>query len=159
MPSEVPSGFPRKPDSTADTGPTDLKKAAQDDVLSPDARQLLSSAHFVRGFQRQWATADAVGQNFIFLYQFATPQGASSYILHWRDAILAGNTGPTAVPFSPPTIPGALGLRAFNVDGSTGVVLFAKGPYAVQALVTGAANVDQSLAASTLALAQYARLP
>ena len=159
MPTEVPSGFPRKPDSAADTGPTDLKKAAADDVLSPDARQALSTARFVRGYQRQWATADAVGQNFIFLYQFATPAGASSYVLHWRDAILAGNTGPTPVPFSPLNIPGALGLRAFNVDGSSGVVLFAKGPYVVQALVTGGANMDQSLAASALALAQYARLP
>jgi len=33
------------------------------------------------------------------------------------------------------------------------------GPVAVQALVTGGANMDQSLAASALALAQYARLP
>jgi hypothetical protein len=165
IPTEVPSGFPRKPDSAADTGPTDLKKAAADDVLSSDPRQALVNARFLRGYQRQWAAEGGAAnivtaaQNFLFLYQFATPEGASSYVTHWRTAILAQNTGPTPVSFSPLNIPGAIGLRASDVDGSSGVVLFAKGPYAVEALVTGRANIDQSLAASALALAQYVRLP
>lgn len=155
----APSQYAREPDALADTGPTDLEKAALDDVVSRDPRAALVNAGFVRGYQRQWSGDNTVGQNFIFVYQFATPAGAQSYLPTWRDAAIAGNTRAAPVPFSPTVIPGAIGLRGSDRRGSSGVVLFTKGPYAVQALVTGRPNIDQSFAVSALALAQYALLP
>jgi hypothetical protein len=155
----VPSQYVREPDALASTGPTDLDKAASDDVFSRDARGALVRAGFVRGYQRQWSSDDTVGQNFIFVYQFATPQGAKSYLPIWRAAAVSGSARAAPVPFSPANIPDAIGLRALDARGSSGVVLFAKGPYAVQALVTGRPRMDQSAPATILALAQYALLP
>ena len=155
----VPSLYEREPDSLANTGPTDLDKAASDDVFSRDARGALVRAGFVRGYQRQWSSNDTVGQNFIFVYQFATPAGAKSYLPTWRAAAVSGSTRAAPVPFTPTNIPDAIGLRALDGRGSSGVVLFAKGPYAVQALVTGRPRIDQSSPATILALAQYALLP
>jgi hypothetical protein len=156
---DVPSQYSREPDALADTGPTDLKKAVLDDVFGQDPRAALVNAGFVRGYQRQWSSTNTVGQNFIFVYQFATPAGAQSYLPHWRASAISGNDRATPVPFSPTNLPGAIGLRAGDRRGSSGVVLFAKGPYAVQAVVTGGPYVDQSLPASALALAQYVLLP
>jgi len=157
----APSGFPRMPDSAAETGPTDLKKAALDDVLSSPAaaRAVLVGAGFVRGYQRQWATSNGVGQNFIFLYQFATPEGATGYLQHWQAALAIQNTAATPVAFTPTGIPGAIGVHAGNVDGSSGAVLFTKGPYAVEAIVTGGPSLNQSGSTQALAQAQYAALP
>jgi hypothetical protein len=159
---DAPSGYERKPDTLADTGFTDLSKAVRDDALSPeaDARQALVSAGFLRGYQRQWSTEPAVSQNFIYVYQFATPEGAAQYLSHWS-AVATGGAGasrPAPVPFTP-TVPGWIGLKADDALGSSGVVLFSKGPYAVQAVSTGAAGVDQADPTTALAFAQFARLP
>jgi hypothetical protein len=156
----APSGFARKPDSFAATGPVDLKKAAQDDPFSKasDARQVLVAAGFLQGYQRQWATEPAVSQNFIYVYQFETPEGAASYLAQWREAAVAGPTRAAPVPFTP-SLAGAIGLKTNDTQGSSGLVLFSKGPYAVQAVVTGAPGVDQSEPAGELAFAQYALLP
>jgi hypothetical protein len=156
----APSGFERKPDSFADTGPVDLNKAVQDDPFSreSDARRILSAAGFLQGYQRQWATEPAVSQNFIYVYQFETPEGAVSYLAQWREAAVAGPTRAAPVPFTP-SLAGATGLKSNDEQGSSGLVLFSKGPYAVQAVVTGAAGIDQSEPAGVLAFAQYALLP
>jgi hypothetical protein len=156
----APSGFDRKADSFADTGPVDLNKAAKDDPFSEEneARRILLAAGFLQGYQRQWATEPAVSQNFVYVYQFETPEGAASYLTQWREAAVAGPTRAAPVPFTP-SLPGATGLKTNDDQGSSGLVLFSKGPYAVQAVVTGAPGVDQSEPAGDLAFAQYALLP
>jgi hypothetical protein len=157
---DAPSGFTRQADSFAATGPVDLDKAVQDDPFTgeTEARQLLLAAGFLQGYQRQWATEPAVSQNFIYVYQFETPEGAASYITHWQAAAVAGPTRSAPVPFTP-GLPGSVGLKGNDERGSSGLVAFSKGPYAVQAVVTGDAGVDQSGPAAELALAQYALLP
>jgi hypothetical protein len=156
----APSGFPRKPDSLADTGPTDLEKAVIDDALSDEreARRALKSAGFRRGYQRQWSTENGVGQNFVYVYQFATPAGAISYLSHWRASVIAGAARAAPVPFTS-SVPGAIGLQGNDARGSSGVVLFAKGPYAVQAVSTDGPRIDESTPTTALAFAQYALLP
>jgi hypothetical protein len=160
MLKDAPSGFALEAEATADTGPTDLEKAVQDDALSDEreARRALKDAGFLRGYQRQWSTANGVGQNFDYVYQFATPEGAASYLEHWRSAAIAGATRADPVPFTP-VLPGAIGLKGNDRRGSSGVVLFSKGPYAVQAVVTGGPGINQSVPAGELAFAQYALLP
>ena len=158
-------GYTRQSDDVADTGPTDLAKATLDDVgcnLSCDARQELTSAGFERGFQRQWSNVDATGaqtQDFIFLYRFHAPNGAGRYAQHWRDTLLTTNQGAALEAFTPVNVPGGTGLRVTDKSGSTGIVIFTKGQYAVKAQVTGGPNLDQSGPAGSLAALQFQRLP
>jgi len=158
----APDPFVREPDSAADTGPTDLTKAATDDVLSPDAHDALVNAGFVRGYQRQWASNNDVSQNlFVFLYEFATPAGAQTYVQHWRGAILGGaNAQGVAVPAPfTPIVPGSFGLAAKDATGASAIVLYAKGNFAVQVSVTGDPTADLTAPANAAALAQYQLLP
>ncbi|HTK15640.1 MAG TPA: hypothetical protein VL769_04545 [Acidimicrobiia bacterium] len=157
---DAPSGYPRRADSLADTGPTRLEKAALEDPLNDlnDARQTLRAAGFLRGYQRQWSTGDTIGQNFIFLYQFATRAGALAYVAHWRTAVIADASGTPPVPFTS-LVPGAIGLQSKSDRASSGVVLFAKGVYAVQAVATGGPGRDPRPPTNSLAFAQYALLP
>lgn len=164
--SEVPGGFKLQSDDVADTGPTKLAKAALDDVgcnLGCDARQELTSAGFVDGYQRQWTNIDAAGsainQDFVYLYEFRTPAGAAQYAQHWRETLLSTNQGAEVVSFTPAFVPGAIGLRVADKFGSTGVAIFTKGPYAVRVVVNGGPNIDQSGPATQLAAQQYTRLP
>ena len=164
MVGDIP-GYTRQPDDIADTGPTNLAKAALDDVgcnLSCDARGELTSSGFVRGYQRGWTNLDASGQeaqNFVFLYQFASPTGAQGYAAHWRDTLLTTNQGAAVQEFTPPFVPGAIGLRVADKSGSTGIAIFAKGPYAVKAQVTASPELDESGPATSLAALQFQRLP
>lgn len=157
--------YTRQPDDIADTGPTDLAKATLDDVgcnLGCAARRELTSAGFEHGFQRQWSNVDSSGaqtQAFIFLYRFHTPAGAARYAQHWRDTLLTTNQGAAVQEFTPANLPGASGLRVSDKAGSSGVVIVAKGQYAVKSQVTGGPDVDQSGPAGALAALQYARLP
>ena len=161
---EGPPGFEQQPDDVGDTGPTNLAKATDDDI-SPEAGRALVSAGFQGGYQRQWTSVDDIGntlnQDFVFLYRFATPEGAEAWVRHWRVTLIDTNTGAAPLTsFEPPLIPGAVGISAIDPkQGSTGVVLFTKGPYAVQAFVIGGPSVDQSGAAADMAYAQYQRLP
>jgi hypothetical protein len=157
---DAPSGFPRRADSLADTGPTPLEKAALEDPLNDlnAARQTLRAAGFLRGYQRQWSTGDTIGQNFIFVYQFATGAGALVYVAHWRTAVIADVSGSPPVPFTSP-VPGAIGLQSTSDRASSGVVLFAKGVYAVQAVATAGPGQDPQPPTNSLAVAQYALLP
>ena len=116
------------------------------------------------GYQRQWTSAGVDGnttsQDYLFLYRFRTPQGAAAYAQHWRLTLLNTTTSETPLQsFTPPFIPDANGLSLADKQGSIGVVLFAKGQYAVQALVNGGPSIDQSGPASDMAYAQYQRLP
>ena len=89
------SGFKLQSEDIADTGPTDLNKAALDDVscnVGCDARQELTSAGFVDGYQRPWTSVDETGstvnQDYIYLYEFESPEGARQYAQHWRETLL-----------------------------------------------------------------------
>jgi hypothetical protein len=164
--SDVPGGFKRQSDEIADTGPADLDKAALDDVtcnVGCDARQALTSAGFVDGYQRAWTSVDDAGstvnQDYVYLYEFETPEGAQEYAQHWRETLLTSAQGAQIVSFTPAFIPGAVGLQVSDRLGSTGVAIFAKGPYAVRAVVNGGPSVDQSGSVSALASQQYQNLP
>jgi hypothetical protein len=162
----APSAYPRQPDDVGQTGPTNITEAALDDV-SPNARRALLVTGFVNGYQRQWTSPDGYTIDQIFLYQFSTPKGAQGYAQHWHDTLLKTNQkGITLLAFTPAFLPGgALGLQSKDETGSTAVVMFARGTYAVEATVNsgaavvGSPPVDQSGAATALALAQYQRLP
>jgi hypothetical protein len=162
----APSAYPRQPDDVGQTGPTNISQAALDDV-SPNARRALLVTGFVNGYQRQWTSPDGYTIDQIFLYQFSTPKGALGYAQHWHDTLLKTNQkGIVLLAFTPAFLPaGALGLQSKDETGSTAVVMFAKGTYAVEATVNsgaavvGSPPVDQSGAATALAAAQYQRLP
>jgi hypothetical protein len=162
--SSGPAGYVLQPDDIGDTGPTNLIKATNDDN-SADARAALLSAGFDAGYQRLWTSVDDKGvnlnQDYLFLYRFKTPEGAQAFMQHWRLGLLDTVGGKAAATsFTPPLIPDAVGVSAISQEqGSTGVVLFTKGIYAVQALVVGAPAVDQSGVASDIAYAQYEQLP
>jgi hypothetical protein len=167
--SDVPGGYKLQDPELADTGPTNLTKAALDDVACTgtcEARQELTSAGFVEGYQRQWSHVDDAGttvdQDFVYLYEFESPAGAQQYAQHWRETLLTSSGGAQLQAFTPASIPGAAGLQVTDTKkfgGSTGVVIFAKGPYAVRAVVNGGPNVDQSGPTTELASLQYQNLP
>jgi hypothetical protein len=158
--ADVPLGYVRQHDPVADTGPTDLAKAARDDV-DPDAAAALRAAGFECGYQRTWESAGGgLDANTVLLYEFATPQGAQQFVEHWRSNLQLPSAGLTLSTFDPALPPPAYGIRGDYADtASTGAVVFAKGPYAVQVVVHGAPGVDQTLPAIALANAQNARLP
>ena len=155
--TSVPDGFAQQIDSVADTGPTDLAKAALDDN-SPNARRALLVTGFVRGYQRLWTGLDAQqndSQNFIFLYEFQSQKGAEGYAEHWRQTDVQNATGAAPTTFSPAYMPGSVGLRIQDKTGSTGIVIFSKGVYAVRAIVNGASKENPEHAVTQLALGEY----
>lgn len=160
----VPSGYPRQADDIGQTGPTNIAQAADVDV-SQNARRALLVTGFVTGYQRQWTSPDGYTIDQIFLYQFETPKGAQGYAQHWHDTLVKTNSGSPLQSFTPAFIPGALGLKTQDKTGSTAVVMYAKGIYAVEATVNGGVSapgdpaVDQSGPATGLGFAQYQRLP
>jgi hypothetical protein len=162
--STVPSGYARLPDDVGQTGPTDINKAASDDNSST-ARHALVVTGFVTGYQRQWTSPDGFTIDQVFLYQFQTAKGAQGYAQHWQATLLSTNQGVALQSFTAALIPGASGLEGTDKTGSTAVVMYAKGPYAVEATVNagtalpGAVAANQSSAATAIAAAQYARLP
>jgi hypothetical protein len=160
MLADVPSGYTRQPDAGADTGPTDLAKATRDDV-DPTGATALKAAGFQCGYQRTWASGGGgLDANSVLLYKFATPQGAQQFVGHWRSELQLPSNGLTVTTFDPALPPPAYGVRGdYANTASTGAVVFAKGPYAVQTVVHGAAGADQTLPAIALANAQNARLP
>jgi hypothetical protein len=160
----VPSGYNRQNDDIAQTGPTNLAQAADVDQ-SPSARRALLVTGFVTGYQRQWTSPDGFTVDQVFLYEFQSPKGAQGYAQHWRDTLVSTNqVGTVLNSFTPAFVPGAFGLKEGDKIGSTAVVMYAKGSYAVEATVNGGvaasgAPVDQSGPATALALAQYQSLP
>ena len=160
----APPGYTLQPDSVGDTGPTALAKAARD-AFRIDARQSLVQAGFVRGYQRLWRSVDATGtaldQDFIFLYEFDSPEGAQQFAEHWRQTLLETKGKAPLDSFAPAYLPGAVGLKTQDakVGGSTGVVIATKGVYAIEARVNGGPATDQSGPATQLALAQSQLLP
>lgn len=149
---EVPAGYERQPDSVGDTGPSDLEKAIRDDT-GPDAREVLTNARFLAGYQRLWAKGDDA--NIIdFLYEFEAPEGAAAYMERTVSGISEADGD--AAAFEVPGVPGARGLRASSDEGAGAVVVFTRGRYLAQIVVAGPDAVT-SLPAD-LARQQYAAL-
>ncbi len=156
--SDGPVGYQLQPDSVADTGPTDLAKAARDDLLG-DALQMLQAAGFQRGYQRQWRHGTDVVT--LYLYQFAASDGGFQYVDHSIRALRAqGTIGSIPLTTSPVAlIPFAQVLAGADKNGSVAAVLFVKGAYAVRVDASGAADADLTPIVEPVAAAQFARLP
>jgi hypothetical protein len=154
--TDVPSGFARQPDSVADTGPTNLTKAIQDEVAA-NAAQVLRQTGFVSGYQRAWADAGQVRQDIIFLYRFATAAGAAQYANNRAAEVRFQSVG--AINAFAVFLPSGIGLHSETPESSFAAVTFSKGVYAVEALSTNGVKEDQSPAAAALANAQFQRLP
>jgi hypothetical protein len=157
MLTSVPRGLALEPDKDADTGATNLAKAIQDAVAA-DAATVLQGAGFVAGYQRSWADADQTQHDTVFLYQFATPAGASKYVAG-RVAELNSVNAALQLSAFPVLIAGAVGLHGESATSSFGVVVFPKGVYVVEAVSTDASPQNQSINAVALASAQLQRLP
>lgn len=155
--TEVPAGFEQQADDVGDTGPSDLDKAVHDDG-SPDARKSLVADGFVRGYQRLWENGSE-HQIIVFLYEFRTPEGASSNV-----ARMVAGFGPPPDPSSSFTvdgIAGSVGQSGAGEQTAGAVVMYATGPYAVQVDVNGPASegtADAIAMAKQLGTAQYQRL-
>lgn len=156
----VPKGFVRKPDSYGDTGPSDLDKAIRDDRGAPDPRAVLTSAGFVRGYQRLWQQRDTA-QVIVFIYQFGTRRGATSYerySVREGERMLA-KQHVSAHPFKVTGLPSDAVAVFARVHGRVvAQVECTVGPFALQVAANGPPQTPVRTNASTVAQAQSARL-
>jgi hypothetical protein len=142
--TSVPPGYQQAPDSVADTGPSDLDKAASDDG-APDARQVLVSAQFVAGYQRLWQSGE--NRIIVAIYRFGSPSGAATYLARTKATNAVPDPGTQLTPFPIAAISGSQGLLATSTDGHDALATFAiHGTEATPSV------------ASTLSLEQYQRL-
>lgn len=152
----VPEGYLRQPDTVDDTGPSDLEKASRDDG-GDDARDVLTKARFVRGYQRMWSRSED-DEILVYVYQFADSAGATEYTA--RLTVDAGTPveGMTTATFTVPTIDGAVGMSASDPTFASSSVIFVKGPYSVQTVVNGTSPTGLQSLATALAEEQHSRL-
>jgi hypothetical protein len=170
----VPAGFEQQPDDVGDTGPSDLDKAASDDGDDEDnheGRDVLVANGFVAGYQRLWAKGVTTGEDgepnvdeadeiVDFLYCFKTAEGAAAYMQRSVD----GNEESVApedhvTTFTVSGIPGSKGwVGGSTEDGYGAVVLFTKGGFMVQLVMSGATTADYRGLVSALTRDQYGRL-
>ena len=153
--TSVPARYLRQDDSVGDTGPSDLAKAVADDG-EPDAQSALTSSGFVHGYQRLWETKGG-DQLIVFLYQFASASGSSSYGARIVDFWKA-DTSASVKTIAVPQIPGAAGLEITDTSISAVSVTFSKGPYLVEVLTNGSVAADLRTLAQQIAADQYKRL-
>ncbi len=128
----VPDGFERQPDDVADTGPSDLEKAARDES-GPDGRARLQSARFLRGYQRLWVGPDYT-ELIGFVYEFCDPAGAQAF---------APGGGIYDDPDTRVEVADLDGARGFAVEEglySTAQVEVVRGRYVILAVVAGEAD-------------------
>lgn len=151
----VPDGFVRQPDSVGDTGPSDLEKAARDDG-GDDARDVLTKARFVRGYQRMWTRS---GDEIVsYVYQFADTAGAVEYTNRLNTDSLAPTEGVSISPFAVPDLTGAVGVNTSQPTLASSAVTFVKGPYSVEIVVSGPTPTGLEGLVTALAEEQYSRL-
>ena len=151
----VPDGYVRQPDAVGDTGPSDLEKAISDDGAD-DARDVLTRARFVRGYQRMWTRG---GDEIVsYVYQFADTAGAVEYTNRLNSDSLAPTEGVSISPFDVPDISGALGVNTSDPTLASSSVTFVKGPYSVQLVVSGSTPTGLEGLATALAEEQHSRL-
>jgi hypothetical protein len=143
----VPAGYKQEPDEVGDTGPSDLDKAVRDDG-SDDAREVLTNAGFVAGYQRYWTS----GENEIinFLYQFSNPAGPADYMARTVEVLGEGNAEVTVTQFNVPGVAGARGFHAHSAAREAVFVVFVRGDYLAQVNIIGTdATVTTAAALST----------
>ena len=150
----VPSGFRLTSFDEGDTGPSDLEKAVRDDEL-PDAREVLTRAGFVAGFQHLWVNSSD-DEIILFLYLFRDNAGAVQY----RDRTLADiRTGLTAdVSAFDAGVPDSAAFEGSDEETAGAVVLFVKGPYVMQIVSSAKQGEDVVARITPLAKEQYSRL-
>jgi hypothetical protein len=153
----VPAGFTRQPDSVGDTGPADLAKAVQDDGTS-DAQAVLSVDGFVYGYQRLWQSTDGKRQIIVFLYQFASADGAKSYAARAARIFQSNQSQLKTTTFTVPGVPGATGVAGTAQATSAAIVLYATKAYFVQIVANGPDASGLSTLATSVAASQFARL-
>ncbi len=154
----VPEGYMLQPDEVGDTGPSDLEKAIRDDG-EDDARDVLTRARFVRGYQRMWSRSEN-DEVVSYVYQFADHAGALEYTNRLTaDAGAVGQTdGVTIEKFSVDSIAGSVGVNGSDPNFATSSVTFVKGPYSVQMVVNGSSPTGLQSLVSALSEEQYSRL-
>jgi hypothetical protein len=130
---EAPSGFTLAADDEGRTGATDLAAAA-DDAGDPGAAEALSSAGFVRGWQRLWVSDDDEDELFLVVYEFDDPGGAATFFE--RTAGEPATGGGEGV-FEVPGLPGAVGVAGGGDGLSVVAVIATTGPYLVQVIGNG----------------------
>jgi hypothetical protein len=152
----VPDGYVRQPDRVDDTGPSDLEKAVSDDG-GDDARDVLTGDHFVRGYQREWASG-AKDEIVSYVYQFADNAGAEDYAKRLAAEFGAQNTAGAPGVFDVSGIAGAVGVNGSDPNFATSSVTFVKGPYSVQVVVNAASLTGLQFLVTSVAEEQYSRL-
>jgi len=158
--TSVPDGFRQVDDSEADTGPSDLEKAAKDDGGGADSTATLSDAGFVSGYQRAWQTDDQRGVIILFLYEFSTQYGAESY---GERLIALFDSEPTleAVPFDVDGVPNATGRSMTSLEADARLsssVVFYKNGFLVQVVVISPTDTEGQTLVQQLAIDQFSRL-
>jgi hypothetical protein len=144
-------------DPVLGAGPMDLDAAASAEADPAAERSLLEETGFERGASRTWlATSQDVV--YVAVYDFATPEGAATYLQASTERLEArGATG-----FDVPEVPGATGVTTVE-DGEEGPftghgVLFATGDRWVLVLVASPTSARPPEDARAVAAAQAARL-
>lgn len=150
--------FTVQPDEAFDTGPSDLAKAVADDGQD-DAREVLTSLGYRRGYQRIW-TDDEENQVIVFVYEFCDSAGANAYA---DRAVEIRERQPGARPVSVPALTSASGY-VFRHDNYLGAsVDVAVGPHVVTAVANGTTETmfpsDPQVLAMGAASNQVSRLP
>jgi hypothetical protein len=153
----VPGGFARQPDSVGDTGPADITKAAGDDGTS-DAQAVLNVDGFVYGYQRLWQSGDGKRQLIVFLYQFATPEGAKSYAARAARVFQSNQAQLKTTTFAVPGVSGATGVSGTAQGMKAAIVLYAKKAYSVQVVANGPNDTGLASVANSVAASQFTRL-
>jgi len=152
----VPDGYVRQPDKVGDTGPSNLDKAIDDDG-GDDAREVLTRARFVRGYQRMWSRSND-DEIVVYVYQFADKAGALEYTSRLTADPGAPTDGGSTGRFAVPGIDGAVGVNGSDASFATSSVTFVKGPYSVQMVVNSSSPTGLETLATALAEEQYSRL-
>ena len=156
--TNLPAGYVRQDDGINDTGPSDLAKALADET-SAEGENVLRASGFVHGYQRLWTTQTG-NRIIVFLYQFATPQGAAAHRdegVHTAEKNL-GATGATA--FTIAAIPDAASYSFIDNGYAASQTAFTKDTYEVEIEV--AVNAGTTLSTERLlqqlAVDQFNRL-
>ena len=152
----VPEGYMLQPDEVGDTGPSDLEKAVRDDG-GDDARDVLTRTGFLRGYQRMWKGSES-DEIVSYVYQFANHAGATEYTQRVTGVAAAAAPGVTIDTFTVPGIDGAVGVNATAAASATSSVIFVKGPYSVEVVVTDSSPTGLEALVTALAEEQYSRL-
>lgn len=153
-----PPGYELQPDTAGNTGPADLAKAQRQTDTPEDAKQLQTDG-FVVGYQEVFTKGDQ-DQVIVFVYQFATPEGANHTCATASSSVVAkANSQGITVTSTSVAVPGAVAAKGEGVGRSITAVDFSRGVYCGRIVVTGpSASPPPDDLAGTLAVQQYEQL-